>query len=46
MQWDAKLDGQLARAIMSIQAVKAVEIGAGVRRRRPTAAKCRMKSRA
>ena len=30
MQWDAKLDGQLARAIMSIQAVKAVEIGAGV----------------
>ena len=29
-QWDAKLDGQLARAIMSIQAVKAVEIGAGV----------------
>jgi chorismate synthase len=30
-QWDAKLDGQLARAIMSIQAVKGVEIGAGVR---------------
>lgn len=29
-QWDAKLDGQLARAVMSIQAVKAVEIGAGV----------------
>jgi chorismate synthase len=29
-QWDAKLDGQLARAIMSIQAVKAVEIGAGI----------------
>jgi chorismate synthase len=29
-QWDAKLDGQLARAIMSVQAVKAVEIGAGV----------------
>lgn len=29
-QWDAKLDGQLARAIMSIQAVKAVEIGVGV----------------
>jgi chorismate synthase len=29
-QWDAKLDGQLARAIMSIQAVKAVEIGSGV----------------
>ena len=29
-QWDAKLDGRLARAIMSIQAVKAVEIGGGV----------------
>jgi chorismate synthase len=29
-QWDAKLDGQLARALMSIQAVKAVEIGSGV----------------
>jgi chorismate synthase len=29
-QWDQKLDGQLARAMMSIQAVKAVEIGTGV----------------
>jgi chorismate synthase len=29
-QWDAKLDGRLAQAIMSIPAVKAVEIGAGV----------------
>ncbi len=29
-QWDEKLDGRLARAIMSIQAVKGVEIGAGV----------------
>jgi chorismate synthase len=29
-QWDAKLDGQLARAVMSIQAVKAVELGGGV----------------
>jgi chorismate synthase len=29
-QWDTKLDGQLARALMSIQAVKAVEIGGGV----------------
>jgi len=28
--WDEKLDGQLAQAVMSIQAVKAVEIGAGV----------------
>ncbi len=30
VQWDEKLDGKLARAIMSIQAVKAVEIGSGV----------------
>lgn len=29
-QWDLKLDGRLAQALMSIQAVKAVEIGAGV----------------
>ena len=30
VQWDAKLDGQLARALTSIQAVKAAEIGWGV----------------
>ncbi len=30
VQWDEKLDAKLARAIMSIQAVKAVEIGPGV----------------
>jgi chorismate synthase len=30
VQWDEKLDGKLARAIMSIQAVKGVEIGSGV----------------
>jgi chorismate synthase len=29
-QWDEKLDARLARAVMSIQAVKAVEIGRGV----------------
>ncbi|HXZ11521.1 MAG TPA: chorismate synthase [Candidatus Sulfotelmatobacter sp.] len=29
-QWDEKLDGRLARAVMSIQAVKAVEIGTGI----------------
>jgi chorismate synthase len=29
-QWDEKLDGRLAQAMMSVQAVKAVEIGAGV----------------
>ena len=30
MQWDRKLDGLIAQALMSIQAVKAVEIGGGV----------------
>jgi chorismate synthase len=30
VHWDRKLDGLLAKALMSIQAVKAVEIGAGV----------------
>jgi chorismate synthase len=29
-QWDRKLDGRLAAAVMSIQAIKAVEIGLGV----------------
>ncbi len=29
VQWDRKLDGMLAQALMSIQAVKAVEIGDG-----------------
>jgi chorismate synthase len=29
-QWDERLDGQLAQAVMSIQAVKAVEIGTGI----------------
>ena len=29
-QWDEKLDGRLAQAVMSIQAVKGVEIGGGV----------------
>jgi chorismate synthase len=28
--WDERLDGQLAQAVMSVQAVKAVEIGQGV----------------
>lgn len=31
VQWDRRLDGQLAQAILSIQAQKAVEIGDGVR---------------
>jgi len=29
-QWDEKLDGRLAQAVMSIQAVKGAEIGAGI----------------
>ena len=29
VQWDEKLDAKIARAVMSIQAVKAVEIGTG-----------------
>lgn len=29
-QWDQKIDGQLAQAIMSVQAIKAVEVGDGV----------------
>ena len=29
-QWDERLDGRLAQALMSVQAVKAVELGAGV----------------
>ncbi|HEX5475410.1 MAG TPA: chorismate synthase [Vicinamibacterales bacterium] len=31
VQWDRKLDGRLAQALMSIPAIKAVGIGAGVR---------------
>ncbi len=30
MQWDSRLDGRLAQAVMAIQGIKAVEIGAGV----------------
>ena len=30
-QWDRRLDGQIAGALMSIQAIKGVEIGAGFR---------------
>src|SRR5580704_19748382 len=30
LDWDERLDGQLAWAVMSLQAVKAVEIGRGV----------------
>ena len=30
IQWDRRLDGRIAQALMSIQAIKAVEIGEGV----------------
>ena len=30
VHWDRRLDGKLAQAMMSVPAVKAVEIGAGV----------------
>jgi chorismate synthase len=30
VHWDEKLDGRLAQAVMSVHAVKAVEIGAGI----------------
>ncbi len=42
-QWDEKLDGRLAQAMMSIQAVKAVEIGVGVTAAAPLAAKSKTK---
>lgn len=29
MHWDRKLDGRLAQALMSIQAIKGVEVGYG-----------------
>ena len=29
VHWDRKLDGRLAQSVMSIQAIKAVEIGMG-----------------
>jgi chorismate synthase len=31
VQWDRKLDGRLAQALMSIQAIKGVEVGDGLR---------------
>jgi chorismate synthase len=34
VHWDRKLDGLLAGAVMSIQAIKAVEIGSGIRQSR------------
>ena len=31
IQWDKRLDGRLAQALMSIQAIKGVEIGMGLK---------------
>ena len=39
VQWDRKLDGRLAQALMSIPAIKAVGIGRG-----PAAAACRARA--
>jgi len=44
-QWDQKLDGQLAQAVMSIQAIKGVEIGLGLRRPADPAHRCTTRSR-
>ena len=41
--WDEKLDGRIAQAFMSIQAVKAVEIGKGVENAGRPDQKCTMK---
>ena len=38
-QWDRKLDGRLAQAVMSIQAIKGVEIGLGFEAARRTGSK-------
>ena len=43
-QWDGRLDGLLAGAVMSLQAVKAVEIGAGVSVSARWARLCRTRS--
>ena len=43
-QWDERLDGMLAAAVMSLQAVKAVEIGLASRRRSPLAPGCMTRS--
>ena len=43
-QWDEKLDARLARAVMSIQAVKAVELGTGIANAGAMVPKCRTKS--
>ncbi len=39
VQWDRKLDGRMAQALMSIQAIKGVEVGAGFRAARSSGSK-------
>ena len=39
IQWDRKIDGRLAQALMSIHSVKGVEIGAGFQETRQTGSK-------
>ena len=41
VQWDRKLDGRLAQAVMSMQAVKGVEIGGGFTTARLPGSRCR-----
>ena len=43
-QWDERLDGMLAQAVMSLQAVKAVEIGSGVESALSSGPPCTMRS--
>ncbi len=40
VQWDRKIDGLLAQAVLSIQAVKAVEIGGGISLARILGSEC------
>ena len=39
-QWDRKLDGQLAQAVMAVQAIKGVEIGMGFETARRPGSRC------
>ena len=44
VHWDRKLDGRLAHALLSLQAVKGVEIGLGFEPRRRAARRCTTRS--
>ena len=43
-QWDRRLDGRLAQAVMAVQAIKGVEIGLGFEAARLAAPKCMIPS--